>query len=93
MPSHRGTSVIGEDEEGSTGASRQEQLETSRILGRYKRVVLLGRARLPLEAGRRLVGPDCAFHLYFRHADGPGTARRRRRRARGAGSRAKTSRR
>lgn len=73
--------------------SRQEQIETGRILARYKRVVLLGRARLPLEAARRLVGPDCAFHLYFRHADGPGAARRRRRRARGAGSRAKTSRR
>jgi hypothetical protein len=45
-----------------------ERLEAQRILSRYKRLVLLGRARLPLEAARRLVGPDCAYHLYFRHA-------------------------
>jgi hypothetical protein len=58
-------------------------LEALRILGRYKRLVLLGRARLPLEEGRRLVGPDTAFHLYFRHADPParrGSRRRPRRR-------------
>lgn len=53
-------------------------LEAMRILGRYKRLVLMGKARVPLEQGRRLVGPDTAFHLYFRHADPP--ARRRTRR-------------
>ena len=57
-------------------------LEALRILGRYKRLVLLGRARLPLEEGRRLVGPDTAFHLYFRHAARPSTRRSPRRRAR-----------
>ena len=45
-----------------------ERLEALRILARYRQMVLLGRARLPLEAARRLVGPDCAYHLYFRHA-------------------------
>jgi hypothetical protein len=58
-------------------------LEAQRILGRYKRLVLLGKARVPLEAGRRLVGPDTAFHLYFRHVDPParrGSRRRPRRR-------------
>ena len=30
----------------------------------YRRVILRGNARLPLEAAKRLVGPDCAFHLY-----------------------------
>jgi hypothetical protein len=45
---------------------RAETLEAARILSRYKRLVLLGRARLPLDAARRLVGPDCAYHLYFR---------------------------
>jgi hypothetical protein len=44
-------------------------LEAQRILGQYKRLVLLGKARLPLAAARRLVGPDCAYHLYFRHAE------------------------
>jgi hypothetical protein len=69
---------------------RRESLEAARILGRYKRLVLLGRARLPLEAARRLVGPDTAYHLYFRSAQAPAllagrpaTTRRRKRRRRG----------
>jgi hypothetical protein len=56
-------------------------LEALRILGRYKRLVLMGKARVPLAEGRRLVGPDTAFHLYFRHAE-PAAPRTRRRRAR-----------
>jgi len=57
-------------------------LEALRILGRYKRLVLLGRARVPLDEGRRLVGPDTAFHLYFRRAEPPPARRSPRRRAR-----------
>ncbi len=57
---------------------RTEDAEARRILGRYKRLVLLGKARVPLDAGRRLVGPDTAFHLYFRHAEtAPAPVRRR----------------
>jgi hypothetical protein len=37
---------------------------------------------VPLAEGRRLVGPDTAFHLYFRHAEPPPARRPRRRRAR-----------
>jgi hypothetical protein len=48
--------------------SRAADLEARRILARYRRLVLLGRARIPLAEARRLVGPDCAFHLYFRHS-------------------------
>jgi hypothetical protein len=54
-------------------------LEALRILGRYKRLVLLGKAKVPLAEGKRLVGPDTAFHLYFRHAELPARRRRRRR--------------
>lgn len=43
-------------------------LEARRILALYRRLVLLGRARVPLAEGRLIVGPDCAFHLYFRTA-------------------------
>jgi hypothetical protein len=57
-----------------------ERLEALRILGRYRRMVLLGRAKLPLEAARRLIGPDTAYHLYFRHA-APRAAPKTRRRA------------
>jgi len=38
----------------------------ARILARYKRAILLGGARLPIDVARRLVGPDCAYHLYHR---------------------------
>jgi hypothetical protein len=48
--------------------TRAETADVLRILDRYRRLVLLGKARLPLDAARRLVGPDCAYHLYFRHA-------------------------
>jgi hypothetical protein len=58
-------------------ARMSERLETLRILGRYRRMVLLGKARLPFEQARRLVGPDCAYHLYFRHAAAPVAKRRR----------------
>ena len=43
------------------------ELEAQRIRSHYRRLVLLGKARLPLEVARQLVGPDCAYHLYFRH--------------------------
>ncbi len=54
-------------------------LEAQRIRSEYRRLVLLGKARLPLGVARRLVGPDCAFHLYFRHSAEPPEAPRRRR--------------
>jgi hypothetical protein len=60
------------------GVARAEDVEVQRILAQYKRLVLLGKAKLPLAEGRRLVGPDTAFHLYFRHA-GVAAPRRRRR--------------
>jgi hypothetical protein len=53
--------------------------ETTRILNLYRRLVLLGKVSLPFAEARTLVGPDCAYHLYFRHASAP---RRRRSRTR-----------
>ena len=55
-----------------------EDADVQRILSQYKRLVLLGKAKLPLAEGRRLVGPDTAFHLYFRHAEVAAPRRRRR---------------
>ena len=48
--------------------TRGDDIEVRRILTRYKRLILLGTARLPLEEARRIVGPDCAYHLYSRAA-------------------------
>jgi hypothetical protein len=56
--------------------TRADEIEARRILAGYKRLILLGTARLPLEQARRMVGPDCAYHLYSRGR----TPRRRRRR-------------
>ena len=53
--------------------------EVTRILSLYRRLVLLGKVRLPFAEARKLVGPDCAYHLYFRHAPRPRTPRRGRR--------------
>jgi len=58
--------------------ARPEDADVQRILSQYKRLVLLGKAKLPLAEGRRLVGPDTAFHLYFRHAEVAAPRRRRR---------------
>ena len=30
----------------------------------YRRLILTGRVRLPRSAATRLIGPDCAYHLY-----------------------------
>ena len=65
--------------------ARPEDADVQRILSLYKRLVLLGKARLPLAEARRLVGPDTAFHLYFRHA--APAPRRRRTRSRAAARR------
>jgi hypothetical protein len=54
--------------------SREDRPDGSFTLARYKRLILLGKISLPLEEARRIVGPDCAYHLYFRHAgDGEAT--------------------
>jgi hypothetical protein len=38
----------------------------ARILASYKRAILLGGAKVPIDVARRLGGPDCAYHLYHR---------------------------
>ena len=63
--------------------ARPEDTDVQRILSQYKRLVLLGKAKVPLAEGRRLVGPDTAFHLYFRHAGTAAPRRGQRRSARG----------
>ena len=52
--------------------------EVSRVALKYKRLILLGKLRLPLDVARPIVGPDCAYHLYFtRHRRVSGRRRRR----------------
>jgi hypothetical protein len=57
--------------------NRDEAMASARILAAYRRRILLGRTLLPFAEARRLVGPDCAYHLYFRHRPDPARGRRR----------------
>jgi len=43
---------------------QREQAEAVRIQAVYRRLVLLGKARLPPAMARRLLGPDLAYRLY-----------------------------
>ncbi len=38
--------------------------EEIRLRHRYRDLILRGRVRLPLAVARKLIGPDCAYHLY-----------------------------
>jgi hypothetical protein len=49
---------------GGTMASMGNLPEEIRLRYLYRRVILRGGVRLPLEVAKKLVGPDCAFHLY-----------------------------
>ena len=57
--------------------TRAESAAASRILAAYRKRVLLGKDLLPFAEARRLVGPDCAYHLYFRHRPAKAASRRR----------------
>jgi len=38
--------------------------EEIRIKALYRNMILRGKVKLPPESARKLVGPDCAYHLY-----------------------------
>ena len=40
--------------------------EEIRIRYLYRKIIIMGKAKVSLESARALVGPDCAFHLYGR---------------------------
>ena len=50
---------------------RHAHAEAIRLRHRYRRLIMQGRVRLPRAGAVRLVGPDCAYHLY-RHERGEG---------------------
>jgi hypothetical protein len=49
---------------GGTMASMGNSPEEIRLRYLYRRIILRGGVRLPLEDAKKLVGPDCAYHLY-----------------------------
>jgi hypothetical protein len=48
--------------------------EEIRLRYLYRSLVLRGKVRISLESARKLVGPDCAFHLYGGAKDQGGEA-------------------
>jgi len=49
---------------GGTMAPMRNSPEEIRLRYLYRRLILRGGTRLPLEVAKKLVGPDCAYHLY-----------------------------
>jgi len=43
--------------------------EEIRLRYLYRSIILRGKDQLPLEVAKKLVGPDCAYHLYFTVTD------------------------
>ncbi|MBN1799584.1 MAG: hypothetical protein JW822_13495 [Spirochaetales bacterium] len=44
---------------------KPETAEIMRIKYLYRRLLLKGKIKLPLETARKLVGPDCVYHFYY----------------------------
>lgn len=43
---------------------RRDDCEAMRVKHLIRKRILHGRARMPLSRAKRLIGPDCAYHLY-----------------------------
>jgi hypothetical protein len=42
----------------------KDKAEEIRIKAKYKELVLKGKIKLPIEAAKKITGPDTAYHLY-----------------------------
>ena len=63
------------------------EAESIRIRYKYRRMILRGEIKVSHEAAVKLVGPDCAFHLYGQlQGEGPSTKLRTGRREKGKGT-------
>jgi len=49
------------------GNSKSEAAQEIERRYRYRTLILRRKLRLPREAATKMVGPDCAFHLYGQH--------------------------
>lgn len=48
-----------------------EKAEQARMKHKYRRLILSGKVVLPPDAAVRLIGPDCAYHLYRTYSGKP----------------------
>jgi hypothetical protein len=42
----------------------RDAAEIARLRYKYRKLILEGEVRLPLGEALKLIGPDCAYHLY-----------------------------
>lgn len=56
--------------------SSERNTEIMRLRHKYRRAVLHGKARVPLQTAKSLLGPDCAYHLYRSFAPDPKRSRK-----------------
>ncbi len=52
------------DREMAVNRTQRRKSEEARIRHLYRSLILQRKIRLPHEAAVKLVGPDCAYHLY-----------------------------
>ena len=50
---------------------RTSKAEEMRMRYQYRRLILSGKSKLPYKTAVRLIGPDCAYHLYARGVQAP----------------------
>jgi hypothetical protein len=51
--------------------------EAIRVRYLYRDMILRGKMKLSVEAARKIVGPDCAYHLYSRIQCNPSKIRKK----------------
>ena len=60
-----------------------DDAERIRLKYKYRKLILTGKLLLPHEDAARLLGPDCAYHLYSYTASGSQGKNRKRRSGKG----------
>lgn len=62
----------------NTHGTKSDQAEYLRLKYKYRRLILEGKLILPPGDAARLIGPDCAYHLYSLPAKKPSKGSRSR---------------
>jgi len=61
-----------ETNSGSTEEPLDSLAEGTRKKYFYRKMIITGKAKIPARLAMKMVGPDCAFHLYRNHTGDAG---------------------
>ena len=67
MGSGKGGGGKDKSEHRMEGKERSEAAQEIERKYRYRTMILRGQIALPREAAVKMIGPDCAYHLYTQH--------------------------